>query len=211
MLTLTAAVPAPQTRYNPCEGKHTGDRRPNFWWLPQTELTRCKEGHTCIEGKGCVKDAPKPCCLAITAQCLACAVGVTQAKYCAKNPRTVGCPVADPTCALIRCKEGYTCIEGKGCVKDQHPPICCRAMHAQCLACTEGSTVGEYCLANPKTAGCPAIEPNEPKEPHMCIDKSPKFCQKRLKHLGGKSGGYTAKLCGRKKFTRECQQSCGLC
>ena len=150
------------------------------------------------------KDAPKPCCRAMTAPCLACAAGVTQAEYCAKKPRTVGCPVVEPTCALTRCKEGYTCIEGKGCVREAPKP-CCRAMNAKCLACTEGKTVGEYCLANPKTVGCPVIEP---KEPHMCIDQSPKFCQKRL---GGQSGGHTAKLCGRKKFTRKCQQSCSLC
>ena len=33
--------------------------------------------------------------------------------------------------------------------------ICCRAMIAQCLACTESQTVDEYCKIYPDTVGCP--------------------------------------------------------
>ena len=31
---------------------------------------------------------------------------------------------------------------------------CCRALTADCLACTEGVTVEEYCLRSPDTVGC---------------------------------------------------------
>ena len=33
--------------------------------------------------------------------------------------------------------------------------ICCRAMIAQCLACTESQTVDDYCKTYPDTVGCP--------------------------------------------------------
>ena len=32
--------------------------------------------------------------------------------------------------------------------------ICCRAMTADCLACTYGKSVAEYCAANIDTIGC---------------------------------------------------------
>ena len=32
---------------------------------------------------------------------------------------------------------------------------CCRALTADCLSCTEGISVEEYCLRMPDTAGCP--------------------------------------------------------
>ena len=34
-------------------------------------------------------------------------------------------------------------------------PVCCRAMIAQCLSCTAGQTLSEYCVINPATVGCP--------------------------------------------------------
>lgn len=34
------------------------------------------------------------------------------------------------------------------------PRACCRAMTAECLACTEGISVEEYCELNPETVGC---------------------------------------------------------
>jgi len=34
----------------------------------------------------------KPCCFAMTANCLACAAGMSETEYCAKNPKTAGCP-----------------------------------------------------------------------------------------------------------------------
>jgi hypothetical protein len=106
----------------------------------------------CIEGKGCVKKPEPVCCKAMTAQCLSCAAGVSVIDYCRKNPGTNGCPIIEPMCALIRCKAGTVCIEGKGCVKK--PPVCCRAMTAQCLSCSAGVSIDEYCKENPRTAGC---------------------------------------------------------
>jgi len=258
-------------------------------------LTRCADGYTCVEGKGCVKDAPRICCKAVNAQCLSCSAGVSVIDYCRKNPRTAGCPIIEPMgcaqypkwqsplaiasckgqtckvagttaekmqcpqvkcakpecenpkfdapvfkfgsdgvccrtnhcahtcletktttkpattincatrdvwdnwdgkkrsyccndktflgqhkekfcckwglakcdtstttakpgmCALIRCEAGTVCIEGKGCVKKPEPPVCCKAMTAQCLSCAAGVSVDEYCKENPHTAGCKTI------------------------------------------------------
>lgn len=36
--------------------------------------------------------------------------------------------------------------------------ICCRAMTASCLACSEGITISEYCTKNPTTVGCDQLE-----------------------------------------------------
>jgi len=35
--------------------------------------------------------------------------------------------------------------------------ICCKAMTAECLSCSAGSSVEEFCSANPTTSGCPKI------------------------------------------------------
>ena len=34
-------------------------------------------------------------------------------------------------------------------------PICCKAMIAQCLSCTAGQKLSEYCKIYPSTVGCP--------------------------------------------------------
>merc|ERR1740121_3193869 len=70
-------------------------------------------------------EPPKPCCRALTADCLACSAKQTVEEYCAENPDTVGC--SQP---------------------------CCRALTADCLACSAGQTVGEYCAESPDTVGC---------------------------------------------------------
>ena len=62
---------------------------------------------------------PPVCCEALNAQCLACAAGLTEAEYCAKHPGTPGCKIIEPVCAFARCAEGFTCVEGKGCVQDR--------------------------------------------------------------------------------------------
>ena len=33
---------------------------------------------------------------------------------------------------------------------------CCRALTADCLACTEGVTIEEFCIDNPDVEGCPS-------------------------------------------------------
>eukprot|EP01063_Lacrimia_lanifica_P025737 TRINITY_DN336_c0_g1_i1.p2 TRINITY_DN336_c0_g1~~TRINITY_DN336_c0_g1_i1.p2 ORF type:complete len:207 (+),score=85.26 TRINITY_DN336_c0_g1_i1:45-665(+) len=35
------------------------------------------------------------------------------------------------------------------------PRICCEALTAECLSCSEGITEEEYCAKNPDTVGCP--------------------------------------------------------
>lgn len=37
---------------------------------------------------------------------------------------------------------------------EPEPVACCRALTAECLACTEGVSVDEYCENNPETVGC---------------------------------------------------------
>ena len=65
-------------------------------------------------------------------------------------------PVANaaPTCASIRCKDGYTCVKAQ-CIKlEPEPAMCCKALTASCLACAAGVTPAEYCETNPRTSGC---------------------------------------------------------
>ena len=42
--------------------------------------------------KGYKEHPDKVCCRALTADCLACAEGVSVAEYCLRRPNTVGCP-----------------------------------------------------------------------------------------------------------------------
>ena len=37
---------------------------------------------------------------------------------------------------------------------DNNPRPCCRARTAECLACTSGQNVQQYCQSNPQTVGC---------------------------------------------------------
>jgi hypothetical protein len=39
-----------------------------------------------------IKPAPRPCCKAMTAGCMACAAGLSVEEYCNRNPGRVGCP-----------------------------------------------------------------------------------------------------------------------
>jgi hypothetical protein len=61
-----------------------------------------------------IKPAPRPCCKAMTAGCMACAAGLSVEEYCNRNPGRVGCPskkiVCDPKtgpstglCPMARC------------------------------------------------------------------------------------------------------------
>ena len=80
-----------------------------------------------------VRPGPRPCCLAFTSLCLACAEGVTEAEYCRRNPETVGC-------------------------KPPPAPICrCIGDSLECKACTNGVTEEQYCADYPDTDGCPQV------------------------------------------------------
>merc|ERR1719285_1318724 len=82
----------------------------------------------------CVKPTPptvRVCCLAETADCLACSENMSVEDFCKMHPETAGC------------------------LKPTEPPRpCCHAETADCLACGENISVEEYCDLNPATAGC---------------------------------------------------------
>eukprot|EP00658_Telonema_sp_P-2_P030596 TRINITY_DN2307_c0_g1_i1.p1 TRINITY_DN2307_c0_g1~~TRINITY_DN2307_c0_g1_i1.p1 ORF type:complete len:323 (+),score=67.13 TRINITY_DN2307_c0_g1_i1:112-1080(+) len=67
------------------------------------------------------------CCMAMTADCLACSGKVSVTEYCAMHPSTAGCP------------------------KDH---LCCKAQTVSCLACSEGMSQEEYCYEHPFVRGC---------------------------------------------------------
>merc|ERR1719223_1264281 len=105
----------------------------------------CEYGNK-VDENGCqmcaCNEPPRKCCRAMTAECLSCAAGVSEAEYCAANPRTYGC---------------------------EPPRMCCMAMISSCLACSAGISEAEYCAANPNTVGC---EPAPTKAaPIMGADK----------------------------------------
>ena len=100
----------------------------------------CQVDGTCgVAAQPKCPEEPKACCKALNALCLAQCASMSQFEYCELNPSTTGCKSACPSvsdicagkdtckekcpcpgclpqCALIRCKEGYTCIPGRGCV-----------------------------------------------------------------------------------------------
>merc|ERR1712072_1024266 len=83
------------------------------------------------EGEEEEEDKPKGCCKALTAQCLACVQGVSQAEYCEEKPKIVGCKPPP-----------------------EDPKVCCDAIIASCEACKAGVPEKEYCSRNPRMNGC---------------------------------------------------------
>merc|ERR1719414_2553071 len=75
------------------------------------------------------------CCEAMTAECLACAAGLTEEEFCVQQPTIDGC-------------------KSQPVVKK----VCCRAMTAPCLACAANTTKEEYCKMQPSTRGCQSGE-----------------------------------------------------
>ena len=82
----------------------------------------CEHGNV-LDSNGCplcdCQPEPRLCCRAMTAECMACVEGVTQAEYCGRHPDTVGCkPVPADSCAVDRdcCEvnEGATCTTPRG-------------------------------------------------------------------------------------------------
>ena len=64
-----------------------------------------------------------------------CTLGITEAEYCKDNPTTPGCP---------------------GPPKKEEPRVCCMAMTASCLSCSEGISKREFCsrYRNRRVQGC---------------------------------------------------------
>jgi len=77
---------------------------------------KCPAATDICSGKAkCAKDCPCPkcapidkervaCCMGMSASCLACKAGTSQADYCKANPKTDGCKPSK--CAAVRCAEG---------------------------------------------------------------------------------------------------------
>merc|ERR1719220_126336 len=91
------------------------------------------------------------CCKAMTADCLACAQGITTEEYCDANPQFPGCFQAKILPAALEV--------GRAESLGKPPKFCCMGMTADCLACSAGVSVDKYCRKHPKTVGCP---------PRMC-------------------------------------------
>ena len=119
------------------------------------------------------------CCLAMTAECLACGYGIDVEEYCSKEPNTVGCPLSNnPVPVESFNPEPSPMLRG---AKSPSPPqSCCKAMTAQCLACTEGMTEKDFCAKYAETVGCEpvaeaAYEPfviSDPTEEESCVTKT---------------------------------------
>jgi len=137
------------------------------------------------------KPTPAPwraCCRALTAECMSCSQGLTVEEYCEKNKGTkvIGCPKPEPVDKTSPIAP----------VVDPKPPVvCCLAMTASCLSCSEGVTVNEYCEKKPQTFGCPTTN-----ECHMNIKDTEK-CEKI--ELRGK--------CHKKVHQKNCYATCNRC
>merc|ERR1740129_1963657 len=106
----------------------------------------------------------EPCCLGLTAECLACSAGKTEEEFCEENPHTAGCAIAAsarPCCMgltaeCLACSAGQSveeyCEENPVAAGCEQP--CCKAMTAECLACSAGQTEEEYCKDHEDTVGC---------------------------------------------------------
>jgi len=88
------------------------------------------------------KRQPRACCMAMTAECMACTEGLTVEEFCSKPElaaTAAGCPRAPA---------------------QPQPRACCMAMTAECMACSENLTVEAFCATvdlsfAAMTPGCP--------------------------------------------------------
>ena len=83
-------------------------------------------------------------------------------------------PYADGfwTCTKMACEgctdknatnyDEYANIDDNSCEYDCTNAVCCMAMTASCLACSECMSVEEYCQLNPDTQGCPVTGCTDP-------------------------------------------------
>jgi len=83
-------------------------------------------------------DHDRMCCMAMTADCLACKACQTVEELCIAKPEVVGC-------------ESYTRHASAGCENDR---VCCQGLTAECVACKKCQTVEEFCSAEPDFVGC---------------------------------------------------------
>lgn len=141
----TAAIDCP---YDPCVGKQ--------------ENCRCQ---LCpFDDDDCVETTVVKSCQMVQ-NTLTCLQGARNAQGC-----STPCPIA--TCVMPNpgCNRTYPQDrDANGCLIHlcgvDVCPVCCEALTAQCLACSAGQTVQEYCRLHPKTQGCPC-----PADLRICPD-----------------------------------------
>merc|ERR1712051_108925 len=79
------------------------------------------------------------CCLAMTADCLACKAGVPVEEWCTGHPHQEGCLIS---------------ISAPAAAEAKAIDACCLAMTADCLACEAGVPVEVWCTGHPHQEGC---------------------------------------------------------
>lgn len=104
-----------------------------------------------LEGSDSNGRPAKPCCKALTAECLACAAHQTEEEYCAQHAETTGCAVlhGKPVPYLVQLKSTTATTT---LLSYTH---CCRGNTSSCLACLADQTEEEHCADHPATKGCP--------------------------------------------------------
>ena len=76
-------------------------------------------------------------------------------RWVASLPCSIACS-SDEECDGV-CVDAGTC--DSFCENPEpETPVCCRALIASCLSCTQNMTEEEYCAENPETVGCPEQE-----------------------------------------------------
>ena len=117
---------------------------------------------------------PRMCCMAMTAECMACSAGVSVEEFCknSKHGRIAWLPKKTNETSYVlqrhECKMYGVlswCIGGRilqsskhgrlpGCPKKMptKPRMCCRAMTAKCMACSAGVSVEEFCKHTTQSA-----------------------------------------------------------
>lgn len=97
--------------------------------------------------------------------------------YDATTGDYMDCPVVGPDSTTPACKTLMERQEsGMGCEKvyeceNNAPRACCKALTAECLSCSEGVSVEEYCKENPTTAGCKTADDSV-----ICTEPRPEIC-----------------------------------
>lgn len=113
---------------------------------------------------------PKICCLALTADCLACMAGMSEEDYCAENPGVLGCPDVGTdecatgeeydgileTCVAVSCDAESACEAGEVCMAADPPRMCARSPCPQFDCYVLKSQCGGGSSSTPDSPGTPA-------------------------------------------------------
>ncbi len=93
-------------------------------------------------------DRPRPCCRAMTAQCLSCVADQSVEEYCEDHPITIGCPEIAPIEAPYNCrtrevwlptKQAWCCEnEGLGCIPEGEECTTSGSRGFPAIPCEEG-------------------------------------------------------------------------